>query len=99
MSALAQYLDLINETQKAFAARYGLTQGAVSQWAARGVPAERVLPVCAQEDWRITPHLLRPDLYPNPSDGLPGLRCPCHDEAAHDERQPTDHEMQGDAHA
>ncbi|MBL2607392.1 Cro/Cl family transcriptional regulator, partial [Klebsiella pneumoniae] len=22
-------------------------------------------------DWQVTPHELRPDLYPNPTDGLP----------------------------
>jgi len=25
---------------------------------------------CAR-DWEVTPHELRPDIYPNPTDGLP----------------------------
>lgn len=36
-----------------------------------GVPAEQVRPVCEVCDWQVTPHQLRPDLYPHPHDGLP----------------------------
>ncbi|MGL9720122.1 transcriptional regulator [Symbiopectobacterium sp.] len=35
------------------------------------VPADRVLPLCLLGGWEVTPHELRPDLYPNPTDGLP----------------------------
>lgn len=48
----------------------GLSRGAVSQW--KVVPPDRVLSVCAALGWRVTPHQLRPDLYPNPADALPG---------------------------
>ncbi len=34
-------------------------------------PAEYVLAICGVIEWKITPHELRPDLYPHPSDGLP----------------------------
>ncbi len=34
-------------------------------------PAEYVLPICDAIGWKITPHELRPDLYPHPSDGMP----------------------------
>lgn len=34
-------------------------------------PAEVVLPIAEALAWRITPHDLRPDLYPNPQDALP----------------------------
>lgn len=47
----------------------GLSRGAVSQW--ESVPSDRVLSVCALTGWRATPHAVRPDLYPNPSDALP----------------------------
>ena len=47
----------------------GLSRGAVSQWEV--VPADRVLAVCALAEWRITPHQVRSDLYPNPGDALP----------------------------
>ena len=56
MTKLAQGLDL--------------TKGAVGQWGDR-VPAERVLDVARVVGFAVTPHQLRPDLYPNPSDGLP----------------------------
>lgn len=59
----------------------GLSRGAVSQWST--VPAERVLEVCALTQWQVSPHQLRPDLYPNPCDALPdGPRVACHEEAA-----------------
>ncbi|EMK2611581.1 helix-turn-helix domain-containing protein [Citrobacter freundii] len=35
------------------------------------VPSERVLQLCELGGWIITPHQLRPDIYPNPNDGLP----------------------------
>lgn len=34
-------------------------------------PAETVIPIAATCHWKITPHDLRPDLYPNPDDALP----------------------------
>lgn len=34
-------------------------------------PSEWVIQICKSVDWNITPHDLRPDIYPNPSDGLP----------------------------
>lgn len=42
----------------------------VQHW--RGiVPADKVLRLCQASSWAITPHMLRPDLYPNPGDALP----------------------------
>ncbi|EIQ80106.1 hypothetical protein SF123566_8473 [Shigella flexneri 1235-66] len=44
----------------------------VSRWKTRYkgvVPADRVLPIFNATG--VTPHELRPDLYPNPTDGLP----------------------------
>lgn len=34
-------------------------------------PADVVLPICGALDWKMTPHELRPDLYPNPTDAMP----------------------------
>lgn len=34
-------------------------------------PPEAVLPIAEALEWRITPHELREDLYPNPTDALP----------------------------
>lgn len=68
---LAEYLEKTKETQPAFGRRLGVTQSAVAQWVAGQVGAERVLKVAAATDWRVTPHELRPDLYPHPEDGMP----------------------------
>lgn len=35
------------------------------------VPADRVIQLCSLGEWVVTPHELRPDIYPNPTDGLP----------------------------
>lgn len=43
----------------------------VSKWAEAGVPSERVLAVSKATGYEVTPHRLRPDLYPHPDDGLP----------------------------
>lgn len=48
----------------------GMSRAAVSQWGDK-VPDNRVLQVCQFLGWKVTPHEVRPDLYPNPSDALP----------------------------
>lgn len=53
----------------ALAIKLKITKGAVCQW--DQVPAERVIDVAEATDWKVTPHQLRPDIYPNPSDALP----------------------------
>lgn len=42
---------------------------AIQQWSR--VPAERVIQVARLTKFEVTPHELRPDIYPNPDDGLP----------------------------
>ncbi len=39
-------------------------------------PPETVIPICDFLGWRMTPHRLRPDLYPNPTDALPFVDVP-----------------------
>ncbi|MCG3462641.1 helix-turn-helix domain-containing protein [Xenorhabdus bovienii] len=49
----------------------GVSNMTVSQWKNRFsgvVPAERVIPIYKLTG--VTPHELRPDIYPNPNDGL-----------------------------
>jgi DNA-binding transcriptional regulator YdaS (Cro superfamily) len=43
----------------------------VSKWADAGIPSERVLAISKATGYQVTPHELRPDLYPHPDDGLP----------------------------
>lgn len=60
-------------TQLAFARQLGVSQGLVSHWITerKQVAPEWVLRICEVSDWQVTPHEVRPDIYPNPSDGLP----------------------------
>lgn len=37
-----------------------------------GVSPQSVIAVCRAVSFQVTPHQLRPDIYPNPTDGLPG---------------------------
>jgi len=55
------------------AAALGVKPPSVHQWydGTRPLPADRVLGVSKATDWQVTPHQLRPDIYPNPTDGLP----------------------------
>lgn len=46
----------------------GVTKMAVSLWRKNGVPSSRVIQIYKATG--VTPHELRPDLYPNPNDGL-----------------------------
>jgi DNA-binding transcriptional regulator YdaS (Cro superfamily) len=50
----------------------GLTVQAVYKWERSGkVPADHVIAIARATDWQITPHDLRPDIYPHPEDGMP----------------------------
>jgi len=56
----------------------GVTGEAVRKWfldiPGNSMPADRVIPVCRAVNWTVTPHELRSDIYPNPSDGMPKKR-------------------------
>lgn len=58
-------------TQTEIANRIGTTSQAVSSWLNNQIPPERVIPLCEVLNWRVTPHQMRNDIYPNPTDGLP----------------------------
>ncbi|WP_076461872.1 YdaS family helix-turn-helix protein [Marinobacterium stanieri] len=50
----------------------GVSLQRINNWRTRGrVPAEFVLQYCEKRRWEVAPHSLRPDIYPNPDDGLP----------------------------
>jgi DNA-binding transcriptional regulator YdaS (Cro superfamily) len=44
---------------------------AVQNYLKSRTPAEKVIGVSEATEWKVTPHQLRPDLYPHPMDGLP----------------------------
>ena len=59
-------------TVKAAAGVCGISVQAVYKWERSGrVPPEHVISLCRETDWQITPHELRPDIYPHPLDGMP----------------------------
>ncbi len=53
------------------ARRCGVSAQGVTNWRARGVPYDQVLVIASATGWAVTPHELRPDIYPFPTDGLP----------------------------
>lgn len=74
---LADYLKALPDGQDDFASRVGVSQGMVSHWVTgrHRVTDRRVLEVAAATGWQVTPHELRPDLYPHPHDGMPRSLC------------------------
>ncbi|HGJ5880869.1 MAG TPA: transcriptional regulator [Arsenophonus nasoniae] len=71
MSALNKVIN-ITGTATRLAAALGVSNMTVSQWKNKykgRVPVDRVLAI--YELTGITPHELRPDIYPNPTDGIP----------------------------
>lgn len=58
--------------QSALAAALGMKPQAVQQW--QKVPPKWVISVARATDFAVTPHELRPDIYPHPDDGLPPER-------------------------
>ncbi|MBF1994413.1 helix-turn-helix domain-containing protein [Serratia symbiotica] len=53
--------------------RFGLLSvQSVANWIEKNrVPSERVIQLCEMGDWKVSPHQLRPDIYPNEDDALP----------------------------
>jgi len=78
MNALKAYMAREKVTQRQLAAQINCTQGLIHQWLSglRKIAAEKVLSVACATNWEVTPHQLRPDLYPNPTDGLPAGTVP-----------------------
>lgn len=70
---LKTYLKNSGVRQKVFAVIVGKTQGYVSRVASGecSLSAATALKWAAATDFQVTPHDLRPDLYPNPTDGIP----------------------------
>lgn len=62
---------LLCGSQSELARRLGKNSQTVSAWFRAQVASTEVLNACRVLNWEITPHELRPDLYPNPTDGLP----------------------------
>lgn len=60
------------ETQARLARKLEVKPQAIHGWCTAGrVPPDRVIDVARAVDFKVTPHELRPDLYPHPEDGLP----------------------------
>lgn len=71
MNGLAKAIKEAGTASK-LATLLGIKPMSVSRWKTRYkgvVPADRVLQIFQATG--VTPHELRPDLYPNPTDGLP----------------------------
>ncbi|EMP7085686.1 TPA: helix-turn-helix domain-containing protein [Klebsiella pneumoniae] len=71
MNGLTKAIQIVGTATK-LASMLGIKPMSVSRWKNRYrgvVPAERVLQI--YNTTGVTPHELRPDLYPNPTDGLP----------------------------
>lgn len=72
MLALEKAIKVANG-QTGLARLIQVQQANVWNWLHRDkkVPGEYVLPISRAVGFKVTPHELRPDIYPNPTDGLP----------------------------
>ena len=69
MNAMKEAISLVGGVKK-LARGLGVSHQAVRKFESSRVPAERVIDVAILTGWRVTPHQIRPDLYPLPSDAL-----------------------------
>lgn len=72
MSEFRKWLDVEHGRGVEIARQLGITSGAVTQWADKQIPAERVLGV--ESLTGISRHLLRPDVFGPPEE--PPARSP-----------------------
>ncbi|WP_291970928.1 YdaS family helix-turn-helix protein [Candidatus Symbiopectobacterium sp.] len=61
-------------SQSELGRRLGKRPQTISFWFKKRVPAELVVSMSKALEWKVTPHELRPDKYPNPTDALPAHR-------------------------
>lgn len=71
MSALHDAITAAGGQTK-FAEQIGVTVQAIRKWLDNRVPAERVLQIYKSTGGAVTPHQMRPDIYPD-ADYLPAL--------------------------
>ena len=71
MSRDIKHLIMNLSSQSSLARVLGCKQQTVSLWLNRKVPDGKVLQLSEALDWKVTPHQIRPDLYPGVFDGLP----------------------------
>jgi DNA-binding transcriptional regulator YdaS (Cro superfamily) len=89
-SALRRAIAAVGGTQTALARALGLSQAHVWNWLRAGrVPAERVLAIYRATGGEVTPHALRPDIYPDP-EYRPRLETPSGTEAPSAEEAPAE---------
>jgi DNA-binding transcriptional regulator YdaS (Cro superfamily) len=56
----------------AVARSLGISRISVYEWIEKDrLPPDRVLALAELTNWEYTPHMLAPERYPNPTDGLP----------------------------
>ncbi|EPH0213819.1 MULTISPECIES: transcriptional regulator [Klebsiella] len=75
MKALDKAINIAGNASK-LAESLDVSAMTVSHWKNRNcgvVPQSRVLPIFKATG--VTPHELRPDIYPNPTDGFPAVGC------------------------
>jgi DNA-binding transcriptional regulator YdaS (Cro superfamily) len=70
------------QTQAEVARKLNVSGEAVRKWINTAIPPERVICIAKISGWKVTPHELRPDIYPNPSDAMPFLAPPPADKEA-----------------
>lgn len=66
--------EAVDKAGKARAVAKALNIGftSVYEWIEKDrLPSDRVLSLAELTSWEYTPHMLAPDRYPNPTDGLP----------------------------
>ncbi|CTZ10676.1 helix-turn-helix domain-containing protein [Escherichia coli] len=70
---LDEYLKKNRVRQSCLAALAGCSQSMISLVATgrSQLSPEKVLRIAEATNFEVTPHELRPDIYPNPTDGLP----------------------------
>lgn len=72
MSPLEKAIAIVG-SQTALATACGIKQAHIWNWLNRDkrVPAEYVIPICRATNYKVTPHQMRPDIYPYKTDGMP----------------------------
>ncbi len=66
MNALDKAIKIAG-SQTALGRSCGVTYQAVQKWTLKGIPPEKVLPIYRATLGAVTPHEMRPDLYPDPA--------------------------------
>jgi hypothetical protein len=73
LNKLHELMDEYSVSRNALSKKLKVTQPIIGRWLKQGhgINPKHIIPLCSLFHFKITPHEINENIYPNPDDGLP----------------------------